>query len=105
MHQLTLQPQNSAAPAPTRFNQDDVLIFTGGARGITAHTAIAIAEAGCRKLALLGRSPQPTPEPTWLGSLTDEAAIKAAIAKQEAGLNPKRLQERYRQVANNRKSI
>ena len=65
------------------LNQDDVVVITGGARGITAAAAYALAKHAKPTLVLLGRSPHPSPEPEWLASAHDEAAIKKAIIENE----------------------
>ena len=57
----------------------DVVVISGGARGITAAAALALAKEAGPTLVLLGRSPQPVAEPEWLSPLTDETAIKKAI--------------------------
>ncbi|MBU4463840.1 MAG: SDR family NAD(P)-dependent oxidoreductase [Desulfobacteraceae bacterium] len=69
------------------LNQDDVVVITGGARGITAAAAYALAKHAKPTLVLLGRSPHPSPEPEWLASANDEAAIKKSIV--ENGLSKK----------------
>jgi acyl carrier protein len=56
------------------------IVITGGARGVTAATCIALAKAFQPKLILLGRSPEPEPsEPEWLANCNNEGAIKKAI--------------------------
>ena len=65
------------------LNQDDVIVITGGARGITAAAAYALAKHAKPTLVLLGRSPHPSPEPEWLASANDEAAIKKAVIENE----------------------
>jgi acyl transferase domain-containing protein/NAD(P)-dependent dehydrogenase (short-subunit alcohol dehydrogenase family) len=76
---------------------DDLVIVTGGARGVTAAAAIALAERR-PKLVLLGRSPVPQPEPDWLRSARDEAAIKQALARSGQATTPRELQQRCQQV-------
>ncbi len=61
----------------------DVVVISGGARGITAAAALALAKEAGPTLVLLGRSPQPVAEPEWLSPLTDETAIKKAILDNE----------------------
>ena len=75
---VALQP----APYPEgqiNLAPGDVIVISGGARGITAAAALALARETAPTLVLLGRSPQPVAEPGWLSPLTDEAAIKKAI--------------------------
>ena len=63
----------------------DVVIVTGGARGVTAAAACALAEHAKPTLVLLGRSASPTPEPEWLLGIEDPAAVKKAILDNEFG--------------------
>ncbi len=63
----------------------DVVIVTGGARGVTAAAACALAEHAKPTLVLLGRSATPTPEPEWLLGIEDPAAVKKAILDNEFG--------------------
>jgi acyl transferase domain-containing protein/NAD(P)-dependent dehydrogenase (short-subunit alcohol dehydrogenase family) len=59
----------------------EVAVITGGARGVTAAAAIALAgRTGCSTV-LIGRSAPPQAEPEWLKELSDEAAMKMAILK------------------------
>ena len=71
-----LQPISSGAPL---LAPGDVVLVTGGARGVTAETAVALAERCKPTLVLLGRSPEPAEEPAWLRGLTAEGDIKRAI--------------------------
>ncbi len=57
----------------------DVVIVSGGSRGVTASTAIALAEKFSPTLVLLGRSDTPQPEPEWLAGIDQESEIKKAI--------------------------
>jgi NAD(P)-dependent dehydrogenase (short-subunit alcohol dehydrogenase family)/acyl carrier protein len=71
----------------------DVVIVTGGARGVTAAAACALAEHAKPTLVLLGRSATPTPEPEWLWGIEDPAAVKKAILGNEFdGSNPTPVQ-------------
>ena len=63
----------------SRCGHGDVVILTGGARGVTAAVAGAIATESRPTLVLLGRSPAPEPEPAWLNGVTGEAEIKRAL--------------------------
>ena len=83
---LTLELVSSPYPQSAidiDLNQDDVVVITGGARGITAAAAYALAKHAKPTLVLLGRSPHPSPEPEWLASAHDETAIKKAIIENE----------------------
>jgi NAD(P)-dependent dehydrogenase (short-subunit alcohol dehydrogenase family) len=62
---------------------DWVVLVTGGARGITAEVACALAERYRPTLLLVGRSPLPAPEePAATRELTAPPAIKAALLEQ-----------------------
>lgn len=81
-----LTPSGIAVPktVPAPFNttadftltQEDVILITGGARGVTAQCALELAEAFSPTLILLGRTPQPEREPDWLRPLQTEKEIK-----------------------------
>ncbi len=80
----TLALESKPYPAgPINLDSDDVVIISGGARGITATVALSLARHTGSCLVLLGRSPHPMAEPLWLSSLEDEAAIKKAIIDNE----------------------
>ena len=83
-----------------------MVVITGGARGVTAEVAVALAAAFRPTLAILGRSPIPEAEPDWLAPLADEAEIKRALhARSEGSATPQALGERYRQVVANREGL
>ena len=63
----------------SRLGPGDVVVLTGGARGVTAEVACALAAESRSTLVLLGRSPAPEPEPTWLAGVTGEADMKRAL--------------------------
>jgi NAD(P)-dependent dehydrogenase (short-subunit alcohol dehydrogenase family) len=61
------------------LSPDDVVVVTGGARGVTGSAVQALAaRCGC-KLALLGRSQASEKEPDWLEGLSKPGEMKAAI--------------------------
>jgi NAD(P)-dependent dehydrogenase (short-subunit alcohol dehydrogenase family)/acyl carrier protein len=82
----------------------DVILITGGARGVTAEAAVALAETFSSTLILTGRTPAPPPtEPDWLLGITGESELKKAIAAKlgsEAG--PKQVGEFYQRVIGQR---
>ncbi|MDQ0945571.1 SDR family NAD(P)-dependent oxidoreductase [Streptomyces sp. V1I1] len=75
-------PVTEAAP-PLAIGRDAVVLLTGGARGITARTAIAIAEAtGCH-IELIGRTPPPDDaEDPAVAHAHDRVALRAALVRQ-----------------------
>src|SRR5438128_1537294 len=76
-------PGRAAGPA---LGRSDVVLVTGGARGVTAEVAVALAEVYQPTLILTGRTPAPAgPEPDWSSGLSDEATLKKAIAQHLGG--------------------
>ncbi len=106
VYKLDLEP----APRPeglTNLNSQDVVVITGGARGVTAQAAIAIAEACHPTIILLGRSPAPVPEPEWLTLTHEPSEMKQAILRHELPPNasPKELESAYRRHQANREIL
>lgn len=90
----------TSAPETPAVETGDVVVITGGGRGVTAAAALALAEQYHPFLVLLGRSPEPEEEPAWLVPLTEESEIKRAIMQQATGkLHPREIEERYRAVS------
>ncbi|MBT8340402.1 MAG: SDR family oxidoreductase, partial [Desulfatitalea sp.] len=73
----------SESIGPLQLSENDVVVVTGGARGVTAEAVAALARRTRCRLALLGRSPLPESEPDWLAGLQGEAHIKQAILKHD----------------------
>ncbi len=91
---------------PPNFSSNDVIIVTGGARGVTAETAIAFAEKYKSTMVLIGRSPVPENEPAWLQPLSKESEIKAAILKNSGKtMLPKELEAEYKKAMANREVL
>ncbi len=81
------------------LRRGDVVVVTGGARGITAAAALQLARRHQPKLVLLGRSPLPEAEPEWLTGITGEAEIKKAIlGHSRQNRSPKHLETKYREI-------
>jgi NAD(P)-dependent dehydrogenase (short-subunit alcohol dehydrogenase family) len=72
-------------PRPKRLERGDLVVISGGARGITAEVAVALAASFRPRLLILGRSPAPGPEPAWLAGLHNEAEIKRALLARPGG--------------------
>ncbi|MCE1226525.1 MAG: SDR family oxidoreductase [Geobacteraceae bacterium] len=85
-----------AATVSAPVQPGELVVITGGGRGVTAGAAVAMAKAWQPLLVLLGRSPLPEQEPDWLLGITDEAAIKRAILTHATEkLHPREIEERY----------
>jgi NAD(P)-dependent dehydrogenase (short-subunit alcohol dehydrogenase family) len=104
---LESSPYQPAQKIQLDLNNGDVVVVTGGARGITASTVQALAKHTDATLILLGRSPEPSssPEPKWLETLDEEAIIKKAILENELGTqnaSPIMLEKAYKKHMANR---
>jgi len=103
---LILKLEDSPYPqGEVNLNPGDVVVITGGAKGVTASAAQALAKRVKPTLILLGRSPRPTPEPQWLDSLEDDAAIKKALLENEfrdTQVTPVQLENLFKQYMSNR---
>jgi acyl transferase domain-containing protein/NAD(P)-dependent dehydrogenase (short-subunit alcohol dehydrogenase family) len=81
----------------------DVVLVSGGARGVTAEVAIALAASSRATLLLLGRSEAPQLEPAWLDGLQSEVEIKkAVIANAGSPLKPKDVGHKCQEILGNR---
>lgn len=82
-----------AGHATHQFTPNDVVVLTGGARGVTAETAVAIANSGRPAIVLLGRSPEPVAESSDVSSCSDEVAIKRVLATKAPSASPRQLDD------------
>lgn len=80
---LSPVPLGSEKKGGLPVDRSDVFVVTGGARGVTAVSVLALARAAAPVLILLGRSEAPFAEPEWLLGLTDAPGIKKAIIANE----------------------
>ncbi len=76
----------------------DVVLVTGGARGVTAQCAVALAAAFKPSLVLLGRSPLPGAEDAAYAAARTEGELRSAIAGREKGLAPKAIGEKAKEL-------
>jgi acyl transferase domain-containing protein/NAD(P)-dependent dehydrogenase (short-subunit alcohol dehydrogenase family)/acyl carrier protein len=102
---LSRAPISDGIPSRIDISTGDVVIVSGGARGVTAETALALARSAQPTLVLLGRSPEPLEEPSWLKNLTTERDIKAGIIANEfkdRKATPMEVEASFRRHASNR---
>jgi NAD(P)-dependent dehydrogenase (short-subunit alcohol dehydrogenase family)/acyl carrier protein len=81
-----LMPTLVSAPvhdSPLRISDGDVVVVSGGARGVTAGAILTLAEEVPATFILIGRSPLPDTEPSWIENLSEVQAIKQAIIDNE----------------------
>jgi len=84
----------------------ELVLVSGGARGISAAIAIALARHYQPTLVLLGRSPEPVAEPDWLKGVSGERAIKQAIHQHhDDAKSPKDIERLYRNAVANREML
>ncbi|GAK60375.1 erythronolide synthase [Candidatus Vecturithrix granuli] len=104
---LQLEPQPLVSGvAAGRLSHKDVIVVSGGARGVTAACALAMAQTWQPTMILFGRSPAPAPEPSWLAGLTDETDIKQGIICQAGRkLGPKEVGQSYQRIMANREIL
>ncbi len=83
----------------------DVVVITGGAKGVTAACAIEIAEKYSPVIVLIGRSKTPSFEPEWARDIQDPGILKKAILTHEfKGQSPKPadIQKIYQKIISDR---
>ena len=93
---------SESVQAETALNPGEPVVITGGARGITANCAFALAKYERPVLVLIGRSPALFPEPEWLAPLDDKGLIKKAILENEKPVTPAELEKLYARYMANR---
>ncbi|MCF6267990.1 MAG: SDR family NAD(P)-dependent oxidoreductase [Desulfuromusa sp.] len=96
--ELVSEPLNGVI-ANVPIQAGDLVVVSGGARGVTAEVAITLSTATQATLLLLGRTPAPENEPAWLVDLQDEGEIKKAlVAQSEVPLKPLDVARQYKQL-------
>lgn len=80
--ELVETPAVLPAGEPAILNVGDVVVVTGGGRGVTAESLFPLVRQTRPKLVLIGRTPLSQQEPEWLAGLIDESTIKEAILAQ-----------------------
>jgi acyl transferase domain-containing protein/NADP-dependent 3-hydroxy acid dehydrogenase YdfG len=100
---LALRSVTRTAMAPGRgrlLGPDDLVVISGGARGITAEVAVALAQAFGPRILVLGRSPAPEEEePPEIAACRDEAALKRRLLSGSGqGRSPQAVAERVRRI-------
>ena len=80
------------------LGKGDVVLITGGARGVTAEAGAALAAACGPTLAILGRSPLPAAEEGWLSACPAENDVKRALLSRNPGMQPRAAGEECRRI-------
>jgi len=81
-----------ADPHSQPLQKGDLVVVTGGARGVTAGACLALARAYKPRFLILGRSELPDEEPEWSRGLADAATIQRAVLQRaDKKLTPREL--------------
>jgi acyl transferase domain-containing protein/NAD(P)H-dependent flavin oxidoreductase YrpB (nitropropane dioxygenase family)/NAD(P)-dependent dehydrogenase (short-subunit alcohol dehydrogenase family) len=75
-HTLAVRPEPTTTRREPALREGDVLLVTGGARGITARLTLALAERYRPTLELVGRSPTPGPADATLAEALTEPDLR-----------------------------
>lgn len=81
---VTFLPQLAPAASnstTTGLGPESVFLITGGARGITAEIAAAIARAVRPRIFIVGRSPRPVPEASLTAGVESTQQLRQALTK------------------------
>jgi acyl transferase domain-containing protein/NAD(P)H-dependent flavin oxidoreductase YrpB (nitropropane dioxygenase family)/NAD(P)-dependent dehydrogenase (short-subunit alcohol dehydrogenase family) len=90
---------DSMLAAGLPLDENSVVLITGGARGITARLAIALAKRYHCRLELVGRSPEPEGEESSVtAGLKDARQIRQALIGEDASRKPAEIERMTREI-------
>ncbi len=92
--------RDDLASGPLPLAAGETVIVSGGARGITAACAVELARQVRPALVLLGRTPEPEPEPFWMQGLQEENEIRQALLREEFSSSSTRPAEAEKRLRN-----
>ncbi len=103
----TIETVRSALPEESSHRQlcgpGDTIVVTGGARGVTAEVAVALADYWRVNLLLLGRTRPPSPGPASIEHLGTEAELKREILlRLGESASPRAVTEEYNRLVADR---
>ena len=95
---------SEATPGGPYLSKKDIVLVTGGARGVTAACAIAVAQKYKSRFVLLGRTPLQGDDFDLYDGFEDEGALKKEILSRQfqGKASPKDLQKAASQVGSQR---
>ncbi|MDR2368104.1 MAG: SDR family NAD(P)-dependent oxidoreductase [Deltaproteobacteria bacterium] len=103
VYNLTLQPYYPTISTDPLLGPLDTVVVTGGGRGVTAATMLALARLYRPRLVILGRTPLPPPEPDWLAALSTQREIMEALFNLSGrSASPKELEARAALILSSR---
>jgi NAD(P)-dependent dehydrogenase (short-subunit alcohol dehydrogenase family)/acyl carrier protein len=85
---VAARPSSMPPPSPLEIDDSSVVLFTGGARGITAQIAIAMARRFRCTLELVGRSPLLDDEDAELRAASDAVGLRKLLIARINGAGP-----------------
>ncbi len=92
---IDLNQEESGLP----LDAESVVLITGGARGITARIAIALAQRYHCRLELLGRSAAPGPEEDeWTRGVADPVQLRTMLAGKHPAWRPAEIEAQVRSL-------
>jgi acyl transferase domain-containing protein len=92
---------NTSLPGKEPLEPGDLVVVSGGARGVTAAVVIEMARRWKPSFLLLGRTPVPGEDPAWAHNVPDEGLKTARIARlraEAAAFDPRRLEREVAEV-------
>ncbi len=89
---------SSTPTEPLPLSPGDLVLVTGGARGVTAAAAQAVAARYRPTMVLVGRNAPPQPEPDYLRGVVEPTQLKQALATHGAAATPRALQQLSQQI-------
>ena len=85
--------------SPLPLSARDVVVISGGARGVTGDAAVAMARRFGSTLVLLGRSALDAAEPVWAQGVLGEVPLKKALFSQlPRGTTPAEVERQFRSL-------
>ncbi|MFO0948366.1 MAG: SDR family NAD(P)-dependent oxidoreductase [Planctomycetota bacterium] len=84
--------------AELRLAHGDVVVVTGGARGVTAEVVSELAQQYRPTIVIFGRSPLPSTEPEGLHGVEERDLKKALLGRAGGKISPKEIQKQYDQI-------
>ena len=104
--ETTLRPSPlNGTGGPSPIAKEDLVVITGGARGITAKVTIELARQWRPSMLLLGRSSLDFEEPSWLDGVRDTTQVKRLIAEhwpEAEAATPLAIERQCRRILSNR---
>lgn len=97
-----LNPISTPVTAPTPLNPGDLVIVTGGARGVTAECLEALTRESSPALYLLGRTPEPGREPDWARGVADESLETRLFELATGSRSPAQIRHEANQIRQSR---